>query len=287
MKISVVIPTYNEQDGIEECIQSIFRNTFLPHEIIICDGMSDDNTKQIAENLDVTVLENKKRIASAGRNLGIEHASGDIIAFTDGDCIADKNWLLEFNKAFKDDEELIGIGGKVIPASPRNDIEEFWGNISLRVIMSFPDEAYFIKTRTLNDAFITANCAYRKEALQNVGGFDDWFGNNAEDVDLSWRLLKSGTKLRYIPESVIFARSPTTMKAVMKKSFRNGVSSSKLEKRHSGKYFTFDKTIHILLWKNIFQMLLFKNGARRNLMQLSAHLWGKIIGSIRCGIINI
>jgi len=287
MKISVVIPAYNEQNGIEECIQSIFKNTILPHEIIICDGMSDDNTKQIAEKLGVIVLDNKKRIASAGRNLGIEHASGDVVAFTDGDCIADKNWLLEINKVFENDPELIGIGGKVIPAPPRNDIEDFWGNISLRVIMSFGDNSYDVKKRTLNDAFITANCAYTRKSLLEIGGFDDWFGNNAEDVDLSWRFLKSGAKLHYTPEVVIFARSPTTMKAVMKKSFRNGVSSSKLEKRHNGKIFAFDKNIHKLWWKNIFQMLLFKKEAKRNFLQISAHLCGKIIGSIRCRIINI
>lgn len=85
--------------------------------------------------------------------------------------------------------------------------------------MTFGDDAYKVEKCTLNDAFVTANCAYKKELLIRLDGFNEWFANNAEDVDLSWRALKSGARLMYIPAVQIYAHNVTTVKGVAKKAF--------------------------------------------------------------------
>ncbi len=97
-KISVVIPTYNEQNVIGECVKSLSRQTHRDFEIIIVDDGSTDNTLAIAREIDfdahkVTILEQKHKGPGAARNLAAKHAKGDILVFVDADMTFDKNFL--------------------------------------------------------------------------------------------------------------------------------------------------------------------------------------------------
>ncbi|MGN1417972.1 MAG: glycosyltransferase [Acutalibacteraceae bacterium] len=286
MKISVVIPVYNEEKHIVQCIDALLNNTRKPDEILLADGGSTDRTRMLASAFSqVTILDNPEKTAAAGRNVGIRHAKGDIIAFTDGDCIVEKDWLEEIEKAFAE-YEIDGLGGKVTTAPFENEYEEYWGTLAWKLIMSFGDEAYQVKEKTLNDAFVTANCAYTKALLDDLNGFDLWFANNAEDVDLCWRALEKNAKLMYIPSVVIKAHSVTTLEGIKQKSFRNGVSSSKLQKRY-GKWFNYDKNIYKMWAENFCGLFSKKPNARLNLTELSWHLMGKYYGSIKAHVINI
>ena len=286
MKITVIIPVYNEEKGIEKCLKSIINNTRSPDEIIVADGMSEDKTRElISQFSQVKLLSNTKRTAASGRNLAISAASGDIIVFTDGDCYADSKWIENIEKSFEY-YNLDALGGKVVAAKAENKFEEFWNHLAWNVLMSFGDVSYKVVDRTMNDAFVTANCAYRKDLLNKLNGFDEWFGNNAEDVDLSWRALSLGANMRYIPEAVIYAHGVTTLKGIKNKSFRNGVSSSKLQKRY-GSRINYDWNIYRLWWKQIPGCI--KNDFNSTLLfnELSWHLLGKYYGSIKYHVINI
>lgn len=281
MRISVVIPTYNEESGIAQCIGSIFANTEQPYEVIVADGGSSDKTVELAKAAGAVVYDNPKRTAASGRNVGIAHASGDIVAFTDGDNYVDPNWLESIRRAFEADDELGGIGGKVVPAPPVNEVEKFWGNLWLKIIMVFGDEEFVVGTKSLRNSFITANCAYKKSLLESLNGFDEWFGNNAEDVDLMWRAFDSGAKLKYIPAAIVSARSPTTMREMKHKSYRDGVSSTKLQKRYGPKRGSFDKNIHKMFWKSFGRILIFRKGAYMQSSELFYHILGKWVSSIK------
>ena len=286
MKISVVIPVYNEEKHITACIDALIHNTRRPDEILLADGGSSDRTRMLASKFsEVTILENPRKTAAAGRNVGIRHAKGDIIAFTDGDCIVEKDWLEEIEKAFVR-YKLDGLGGKVITAPFENKYEEYWGTLAWKLIMNFGDEAYQVREKKLNDAFVTANCAYSKKLLKQIKGFNLWFANNAEDVDLCWRALNQNAKLMYIPSVVIKAHSVTTLKGIKQKSFRNGVSSSKLQKRY-GKWFNYDINIYKMWIQNLVGLFCKKPDAKLNLIELTWHLFGKYYGSIKAHVINI
>ena len=285
MKISVVIPVYNEEKRIDETLKALYNSSEQAYEIIVADGRSTDNTLSLIKNKypKVICLDNAFRKASAGRNLGIKAATGDIIAFTDGDCLVDENWIKNIRKAFEN-EDIDGIGGKVLNAKAGNKYEEYWGNLAWNLIMSFPDQPYYVSEKKLNDAFVTANCAYKKSLLQEMGGFDDFFGNNAEDIDLCWRALDKNAKLKYVPDVVIYAHNVTDLKGIIKKSYRNGISSSKLQKVYGSK-FNFDGNIYKMLFKNLFN--LYKKDAGLNFIELFFHLLGKYSGSFQFGVINI
>lgn len=285
--ISVVMPVYNEAANIISTLEALYSNTVLPDEVIVADGGSTDNTVQLIKERfpQATVINNPEKNAAAGRNEGIKKAQGDVIAFTDGDCIVDKHWIENISKAFSE-HEIDGLGGKVLIAPPINHIEEYWGNLAWKLIMNFGDEPYIVDRCTLNDAFVTANCAYKRSLLVKVKGFNNWFANNAEDVDLCWRAIKSGARLMYIPDVQIYAHNVTTVNGVAKKSFRNGYSSSKLQKKYGSKV-NFDPNIYKMLGRNVVGLLRREKDAGLNILELTCHLAGKYYGSIKAHVINV
>ena len=287
MTISVVIPVFNEEKRISNTLKAIYSGAIAPLEVIVVDGGSTDRTVSIIKNSypEVIILRNPDRTAAMGRNVGIRKARGEIIAFTDGDCSVDYNWLKNIKKHFEE-SNIDGLGVKVLNAEPENHYEEFWGNLAWNLIMNFPDEAYEVKEKKLNDAFVTANCAYKRRLLYKIKGFSNFFANNAEDVDLCWRAIESGAKLVYVPDVVIYAHSVTTLKGIAKKSFRNGVSSSKLQKKYGGRL-NCDPSIYKMLLENIVGLVKKETDAGLNCVELVCHLFGKYYGSLKVGVINI
>ena len=287
MTISVVMPVYNEEKRISATLRAIYEGSVLPLEVIVVDGGSKDRTVELIRRdyPETIVLNNPDKTAAMGRNVGIKNAKGDIIAFTDGDCIVDVDWIRNIGQHFEN-EPIDGLGGKVLNAEPENHYEEYWGNLAWNLIMNFPDEEYKVTEKKLNDAFVTANCAYKRELLNNINGFSKFFANNAEDVDLCWRALDNGAKLVYVPDVVIYAHNVTTLKGIAKKSFRNGISSSKLQKVY-GRKVNFDPNIYKMLFKNLIGIFKRKKDAGLNCIELICHLFGKYWGSIRAGVINV
>lgn len=287
MTISVVMPVYNEEKRISGTLKAIYDGSVLPMEVIVVDGGSKDRTVEIIKRdyPETIVFNNPDRTAAMGRNVGIKNAKGDIIAFTDGDCLVDPDWIKNIKSHFEN-EDIDGLGGKVLNAEPENHYEEYWGNLAWNLIMNFPDDKYEVTEKKLNDAFVTANCAYKRDLLNNIHGFSRFFANNAEDIDLCWRALDNGAKLSYFPDVVIYAHNVTTLKGIAKKSFRNGVSSSKLQKVY-GRKVNFDPNIYKMLFKNLIGVIRRKHDAGLNCIELICHLFGKYWGSIRVGIINV
>lgn len=281
--ISVVIPVRNEERLISDCLGALLaQQSQYSFEVIVADGLSTDSTKAQAENFGVKMVENPSVTAAAGRNIGIACARGEIIAFTDGDCVPNQGWIESIGQAFED-REVDAVAGRVLPCSTENHYEAFWNHLAWNVIMPQGPDKHGITKRELRQTLVTASCAYRRSLLERLGCFDEWFGNNAEDTDLTWRALAAGARLLYDPSISVFAHGPLTLKGVKGKSFRNGVSSSKLQKRYGG-IINFDSMIYRLLFKSL------REGgadARLNRSQLVWHLLGKYYGSIRYHVFNV
>lgn len=282
--IAIVIPALNEEEAIADCLEALLGGSCLPAETIVVDGGSDDDTVRIARDLGATVLDNPNKTAAAGRNVGIKMAQTEYIAFIDADCIPSALWLESLlNRLEKSDVD--GVAGKIIPRSPRNEYEAYWNHIAWEVLMCFGDEPGRIAEKDLRHSVVTASCAYRRDALEKLGGFDEWFGNNAEDVDLTWRAIDAGMSLMYEPSAIVMASGVLSMTGIRQKSFRNGVSSSKLQKRY-GRIVNFDKNIYQLLAKAV---LSGRENPNRSLdcNELLWHLLGKYVGSVLHHVINL
>lgn len=288
MRISVVIPCLNSESVIGRALNAIFAGKRKPDEVIVVDGFSKDRTKEIARTYGVLVFSNPKVHAAAARNIGIDKATGEVIAFTDSDCVPQPDWLERIEGAFAGNPTLRGLGGRMLALPPQNDIEDFSGHVFLNEILCYPLTGMEVRNRMLVGAFVTANCAYRRDALFSIGGFRDEFGNNAEDIDLYWRLIKSGGCLFYDPEVIVYHSFPRTRRSLAKKYFQHGIASSKLTRYHLGSpqmdWFLYRKLLHSLCYTVIPNSD--SKWARLYCIQLGSHIAGKVYGSYLMRVIN-
>jgi glycosyltransferase involved in cell wall biosynthesis len=188
--VSVVIPTYNRRQMLEKCLLTLFKQTYpnKSYEILVIDNGFIDGSKELIEELrnispvSLKYIIQKKKGAANARNMGILEARGEIIAFTDDDCIVDKGWLENLVSFFKD-SEIIGVQGKVMMIGEKtpfiNIVENFHGN-----------------------GYITANIAYKKDALLEVNMFNEEL-LYCEDEDLAYRILKMKGEINFSEKALV------------------------------------------------------------------------------------
>ncbi|HEY8562501.1 MAG TPA: glycosyltransferase [Pyrinomonadaceae bacterium] len=188
MKVSVVVPTYKRRGLLERCLGALAEQDFprREFEILVADNAGEN---EIADLVDVFALENAlelryvaaaaKRGPAFARNAGWRAARGDVIAFTDDDCIPDKNWLKEGYKVFAGDHRTAAATGKtVVPLS------------------AAPTDYELNEAGLARAEFITANCFVQRQVLEMLGGFDERFTAAwREDSDLHFRLLERDLKI--------------------------------------------------------------------------------------------
>jgi len=129
-KVSIIVPTYNAEKTIKDCIESILSINYKNYEAIFVDDGSTDNTVSIIEEFackskNIKLVKQKHKGPASARNLGVKMSNGKIIFFTDSDCIVPKNWIREFLKYFFSDENIGAVGGSLKPASTSTIYEIF------------------------------------------------------------------------------------------------------------------------------------------------------------------
>jgi glycosyltransferase involved in cell wall biosynthesis len=161
--ISVIVPTYNEEENIERCLSSLCTQT-VPrdtYEIIVVDGDSQDRTRELAEPLaDMVIIQTSQKVGGA-RNDGAKIARGAIIATTDADCIIPENWLEEIARSFAREEGIVQLYGYVYPIEQGIKHE-----ISLRLANLFSRLGYM--TNTIHYT-LGCNTAFDKETFFAAG----------------------------------------------------------------------------------------------------------------------
>lgn len=198
-KISIIVPVKNEGEKIGNCLESIFKQTIEPFEVIVVDGNSTDNTVENARKYPVKVFYETYHTRAGACKVGVENASGEFVAFTDADCIVNINWLENLIKEF--DSDIVGIGGGI-----ENIGEGIWKKSIAFAVGSFLGSGFSIQGRLYTrkkyvKSISGCNSIYRKKNLLNVGSFDVNL-HTAEDTELNSRLLKVG-KLLYIPNTIV------------------------------------------------------------------------------------
>jgi GT2 family glycosyltransferase len=194
IRVSVVIPTFRRPQLLKRCIDALLMQTLHPSEfeIIIVDDDGSDETRELvarsarSSQPAIRYLRNGgKHGPAAARNEGWKNAKGPLIAFTDDDCIPERDWLARGMAAFNDD--TAGVCGRIIVPVSRTPTD------------------YELNTSFLEFAeFATANCFYTRTALESAGGFDERFTKAwREDADLFFTLLKRGEPMLFVRDAVV------------------------------------------------------------------------------------
>ncbi|MFM7796824.1 MAG: glycosyltransferase, partial [Candidatus Nitrosotenuis sp.] len=211
--ISVVLTARNEEGMIHRCLQSIFEQNYDNFELIYVDARSTDETFNIANAFSqkTSSFPNCKRYVSVsehaespakGRNIGTRLARGEIIAFTDADCIVEKDWL---NKIMSYDIHTIGaVGGSNTIKHATNSKTTIAIDEVLGTRLGSGGAPQFLKIKEAREVYAIPACnmVLRKEIFDNLNGFDERLRYN-EDTDLCYRIRKSGLKIIYAPDASV------------------------------------------------------------------------------------
>ncbi len=205
-RISIVIPVYNAISTISLCLESI-RKLDYPQdklEVIVVDNGSDDGSDEIAKKFEVLFFyDTSMKSSYQARNTGIVNSSGDLLAFTDSDCIVSSDWLINLIKDW-DDKSIGCFAGEILSYEPKTLVEKFsdrWEVLRQNSVLKHPYMPYTT----------TANSAYRKEVFNRVGLFNPQLLSGG-DADLSWRMQKeTDLKIKFIPDAVIYHRHRTNV----------------------------------------------------------------------------
>lgn len=183
-KISVVVPTYNEESNIVGCLESLQSQTIprKDYEIIVVDGGSADRTRELAEPLcDMVFIQTSKKVGGA-RNDGAAASSGKYIATTDADCVIPENWLENIIHTFERNDRIVQVYGTVFPLEPGLKFRFY-----LALANIFSRIGYY--THTL---YYTLGCntAFTRDAFMRIGGYKCI--DAGDDLEIAQRMRKIG-----------------------------------------------------------------------------------------------
>ncbi len=214
--ISIVTTVRNEESHLAQFLDSLLAQEG-PLEIVLVDAESRDRTYEIALEYAARhpgVVRVVRRACSRGlgRNLGAREARGAHLAFIDGDCFADSNWLRRIRDGLA--TAPVVAGQTINVGKPR------YGQLErVELFQSGYDVTY-----------PSCNLAYRRSLFDALGGFDPRF-ITAEDIDLNLRAVRSGASILYAPGAVVYHHMRTTFVRFLYQAFWNGYGRKQLTEK--------------------------------------------------------
>lgn len=193
MKLSFVIPAYNEEKNIGHCLEAIFKeigNKKYDLEIIVVNNASTDKTKEVAQRFTgVIVVDEKRKGLSAARHAGFLASTGDLLANIDADTLLTPGWIDKVLKAFSENRNMVAFSGPYI----YHDLSQIV-NIGVRLFYYAGYAGYLTNRFILNKSSMLqgGNFVVRKSALEKIGGFNLEFDFYGEDTDIARRLHEVG-----------------------------------------------------------------------------------------------
>jgi glycosyltransferase involved in cell wall biosynthesis len=232
MKVSVIVVTRNHSSYLAGALQALSLQNYSDFEIIVVDssnGVEQSKSADLAARHGAKYVFEQRRGVAIARNAGLPFCTGDIIAYTDDDCLPKENWLSRIVSNYAD-LEVWACSGRVIPYR-REDAADLFEEVAgqdlgeVRRIFTPQDVTFSFRKLVANAGKVFAkhlkskgfapwcvghgsSMSFRKAALEQLGGFDNRLGGGAvlhagEDIDIHYRILKSGHSITYDPTAVV------------------------------------------------------------------------------------
>lgn len=222
MKISAVVPTYNSERIIKECLDSLIAQTHLFDEIIIVDNASTDKTREIIKDYPfkkILLERNMERCIS--RNTGWRAAQSEIVAIIENDSVYDPRWVEKVLECFENDADAV-IDRRAVykPETFISRMNDEFFRVRLDEKIYRPFSAWI----------------YKKSVLEALGGYDET-QVGFEDTELGTRLIKNGYVIKYQPGAIQYhAGEPKTLTEELKRSWWFGVRAHKYYKKYPDEF---------------------------------------------------
>ena len=229
MDVSVIIPAYNAERTIGECLSSLLNQDFKgKYEVIVVNDGSRDSTPEIVgkEFPKVALLSQVNGGPAKARNSGARKAKGKIIIFTDSDCVAKGNFVGEMAKPFAR-KGIAGVQGRYL--SKQRGIVARFGQLEI-------EQRYEgMAKRGYIDFIGSYAAAYLKDVFWEFGGFDERFkAASGEDTDLSFRISRKH-KFVFNQDAIVWHTHPESLKKYLRVKFFRGFWRILVYKKHKTK----------------------------------------------------
>jgi glycosyltransferase involved in cell wall biosynthesis len=227
-RISVIVCTYNGERTIRDCLEGLSKLEYSNFEVIVINDGSTDGTEDIVREYGFQLISTENRGLSNARNRGLEEATGEIVAYTDDDARPDPHWLTFLASTFKTTKH-VAVGGPNI--APQGD-----GPIADCVANAPGGPNHVLLSDQEAEHIPGCNMAFRKEALQSIGGFDPQFRIAGDDVDVCWRLQEMGWTLGFNSAAFVWHHRRNFVHTYWKQQINYGKAEALLEQKWPAKY---------------------------------------------------
>jgi GT2 family glycosyltransferase len=228
-RVSVVVCTHNGAATIEDCLEGVSALDYPDYEaIVVDDGSTDGTAELVARFPGVRLLSVDHAGLSRARNAGLAAADGEIVAYLDDDARPDRDWLRYLAAAFEDGEHA-GVGGPNI----QPPVE---GVVARAVARGPGGPIHVLLSDAVAEHIPGCNMAFRRAALDEIGGFDPRFRVAGDDVDVCWRLQDRGWTLGFSPAAVVDHHARTTLRAFWRQQRGYGKAEALLERKWPERY---------------------------------------------------
>ncbi|MHB1161666.1 MAG: glycosyltransferase family 2 protein [Chloroflexota bacterium] len=229
--ITVGVAAFNSTRVLPRLLDSLLAQQYPRdgYEIVVADNGSADGTPAMVERYAGRgpvrlIWALHRRGPAAARNAMVGAARGEIVAFTDHDCVAHPRWLAEIEAGFAD--PTVGcVAGAILPGEQRTATERYYarqGILSQEMVLRHPVMPYAQ----------TANAAFRRLVFEQAGGFDEEM-ITCEDADVLWRMqLRTGFRLLYRPEAVVWHHHRSSPGGLLRQTTGWGIGHALLRKKH-------------------------------------------------------
>jgi glycosyltransferase involved in cell wall biosynthesis len=219
LRVSIVVCAYNAGDDLRKCLDSLAAQEHREIEIVVVDDASTDTTLDCARQFrartdaDTIVLSNETNLGVAGsRNVGIRQARGDIIAFTDADCIAAPNWISELIKGFGV-SNASAVGGSIAD----RPTSRYWERVDR-------SSNFVARTEGAVSYIQGCNMSFDRRAATPLL-FNDELKYGYEEALLCDQLIAAGRNIYYRPQAVVIHKHRPTFSALCRQKYSRGLSS--------------------------------------------------------------
>jgi cellulose synthase/poly-beta-1,6-N-acetylglucosamine synthase-like glycosyltransferase len=211
---SIIIPTFNGSSRIENCLGSLVKQTAGRNvEILVVDDGSTDNTANVIRgHSSVRLIVQANAGPASARNRGAVEAQGEILLFTDDDCVPMPDWLEAMLGPFRDPEV---VGAKGIYRTHQKSL------VARFVQIEYEDKYRLMAGQPTVDFIDTYSAAFRRDRFLEMSGYDTSFPVAcAEDIELSYRMSARGWRMKFAPAAIVYHTHPDTLSRYLKKKYK-------------------------------------------------------------------
>jgi GT2 family glycosyltransferase len=227
-RVSVVVCSYNGGSTLDQCLESLCALDYPDYEVILVDDGSNDDTRLIAARYpQVCAIHQENRGLGAARNAGLQAATGEIVAYTDSDCMAHPDWLTHLAAQF-DRCGAAAVGGPNL-APPA-------GRVAACVAAAPGQPMHVLESDQVAEHIPGCNMAFRRAALLAINGFDAQFRAAGDDVDICWRLQAAGYWISFAPAAMVWHHRRQTPRAYLRQQAGYGEAEALLRFKHPDRF---------------------------------------------------